>query len=181
MKTQDAHEDTLVVGALCDCLDDEVNVGLLLTLARCVVAVAPRDVADLVQDAVLLLKVSAAFLSSRLWNIGLQESQKIYSVLCARLQVRKLRLADRTRAGFHIPLHALDEDLHNLITGFLHMRQPPEPRPIWGFVDGSIDLGLSLASGLTQLTRLWPWSLPLPWHPAAVAATAPLNGAAAQA
>ena len=37
METQDAHEDVLVVGALCDCLD-EVNVGVLLTLARGVVA-----------------------------------------------------------------------------------------------------------------------------------------------
>ena len=37
METQDAHEDVLVVGALCNCLD-EVNVGVLLTLARGVVA-----------------------------------------------------------------------------------------------------------------------------------------------
>ena len=114
METQDAHEDVLVVGALCNCLD-EVNVGVLRTLARGVVAVAPHDnVTDLMQDAVRLLKVLAAFLSTLLGKIGLQEIQKIYSVL---VQVRKLRLADRTRAGGHIPLHALDEDLNNVVTG----------------------------------------------------------------
>ena len=64
MKTQNAHENVLVVGALCNCLD-KVDVGVLRTLARGVVAVAPHDnVTDLVQDAVCLFEVPAAFLSA---------------------------------------------------------------------------------------------------------------------
>ena len=64
MKTQDAHKDVILVGALCNCLD-KVDVGVLWTLARGVVAAAPHDnVADLVQDAVCLFEVSAAFLST---------------------------------------------------------------------------------------------------------------------
>ena len=120
MKAQNAHEDLigpyvhLIVDAACRRLD-EVDVRVLCTLTAGIIRVAPHDnFTDLVQDAVCLIKVPTSLLTTLVREVSLQEVQQIHSHF---LQASKVGVRVLTPTTANIPLHALHEDLHDLVTG----------------------------------------------------------------
>jgi hypothetical protein len=114
MKSQYAHEGILVLGAAGHRLD-EINVRVLSTLTAGIIRVAPHDnLTDLVQDTVRFIKVPASLLTTLVREVALQQFQEFHSHL---LQPRYVIVSQSTFTAANIPLHALDEDLHDLVTG----------------------------------------------------------------
>ena len=138
MKAQNAQEDILIVRAACHRLD-EVDVRVLCTLTAGIIRVAPHyNLADLVQDAVCFIKVPTSLLTTLVRQLALQEVQQIH---CHFLQVFKVCVRDSTPATANIPLHALDEDLDDLVTGVgdvrYAMKSRARPCPINSCIDES--------------------------------------------
>ena len=76
--------------------------------------VAPHDnFTDLEQYAVCLFEIPASLLSTLIREVLLQEVQQTYSPF---LQASRVGVRESTPTAANIPLHALDEDLHDLIT-----------------------------------------------------------------
>ena len=114
MKAQNAPEDILIAGTACHHLD-EVDVRVLCTLTAGIIRVAPYDnLTDLVQDAACFIKVPTSTLATLVRQVALQEVQQIH---CHFLQVYKVCVRDSTPATANIPLHSLNEDLNDLVTG----------------------------------------------------------------
>ena len=90
-------------------------VRVLCTLAAGIVRVAPHDnFTDLMQYDVCFIEVPAFLLTTLVREVPLQEVQQLHSHF---LQPGKVGVQESTQTTDNIPLHALDEDLRDLVTG----------------------------------------------------------------
>ena len=72
------------------------------------------------ENAVGLLKIPLGLFASLVWQVSLENVEQINSLL---LQYGKLRHLNTGLASGNVPVHALNEHLHNLIAGISHVRQ----------------------------------------------------------
>ena len=72
------------------------------------------------ENAVGLLKIPLGLFASLVWQVSLENVEQINSLL---LQFGKLRHWNTRLASGNVPVHALNEHLHNLIAGISHVRQ----------------------------------------------------------
>ena len=77
------------------------------------------------QYAVCFIEVPASLFTTLVREVSLQEVQQIHSHL---LQASKIGFRELTPTTANIPLHALDEDLHDLVTGVRDVREAVKPR-----------------------------------------------------
>ena len=71
------------------------------------------------QYAVCFIEVPASLLTTLVREAPLQEVQQLHSHF---LQPSKVCVQESTPTTDNIPLHALDEDLHDLVTGVRDVR-----------------------------------------------------------
>ena len=93
----------------------------LWCLTRGVIRVSPQyNFADLMQNAVGLFKIPLALFPSLIREVFLKKVKKID---CFLLQFWQLWLWNACLARRDVPIHALSEYLHNLVTGISYVRQ----------------------------------------------------------
>ncbi len=107
------------------------------SLARSVVRIAPQhDFTDLVQNAVSFLEIPLALFTCLIWEVFLQEIEKVHRLL---VQLWKVCLGDPGLARGDVPVHALNQYLHNIVTGIINMLQAVQTRAGLGVINCGID------------------------------------------
>jgi hypothetical protein len=111
----------------------------LWSLTRGVIRITPQDdlrLLDLLQNAVCLLKFPLPLFACLVRQVPLQEVQKCNSLF---LQFGKLCLWNAGLARGDIPVQALNEDIHYIITGISNMRQTMQTAACLGLINGCVD------------------------------------------
>ena len=83
-----------------------------------------------------LLKIPLGLFASLVWQVSLENVEQINSLL---LQCRKLRHGNTGLASENLPVHALNEHLHNFIAGISNVRQAVQTGSGPGPVDCCVD------------------------------------------
>jgi O-antigen ligase len=109
----------------------------LWCLARSVVRVAPQhDLTDLMQNAVSFLEIPLALFTCLVREVFLQEIEKVNRLL---RQLWKVCLGDSGLARGDVPVHALNQYLHNIVTGISNMLQAVQTRTGLGVIACGVD------------------------------------------
>ena len=109
----------------------------LKRLTRAIVGIAPQDdLPDLVQNAVGLLEFPLPLFPCLIRQVPLQDVQKSNSLF---VQLGELCLWNTRLASGDIPVHALNENIHHLITGIGHVLHAVQTGAVLGLVDGGVD------------------------------------------
>ena len=88
------------------------------------------------QNAVCFLKIPLALFTRLVWEVFLQEIKEVNSLL---VQFWKVSHWNSGLARRYVPVHALNQYLHHIITGISNMRQAVQTRAGLGVIDGAVD------------------------------------------
>ena len=112
MVPQNTQKNILVVGEMCNRLDN-VNVCMFWTLAACELTPSPHhQVPDLVKYAMGLLKIPLTLFPRLIRQVLLKDLQELHRLL---LQYFKFRSTEVPLAAENVPFNTLDENQLNFI------------------------------------------------------------------
>jgi hypothetical protein len=88
------------------------------------------------QNAVSFLEIPLPLFTCLVWEVFLQEIKEINSLL---VQLWKVCLGDTGLARGDVPVHALNQYLHNIVTGISNMRQAVQTGAGLGVINCGVD------------------------------------------